>query len=265
MTPLKLAYLSLTRHRFSTIITVLALGLSISCAGILLRLYLLSESRFSAMGKAGDAIVGAKAGGIEIMLGSLNGEGKYPDFLPYKLFESLRSDQNVKFEDGQSLQPHYIKSIIPFLYFGKYKGFRVVGTDDSFLHRPTTADTLTLKEGRWFKAANDIVVGATFAKSEQLHIGDRIKVNPWIGESILSNEFEFEVSGILQATETRWDYMGFANFVEAQRILGEYPAILSRYSIWGSQVLNYFLVYVNNGGFEKLEALINKRTVGQSD
>src|SRR4051812_11418281 len=98
MTPLRLARLSLTRHLFATAITVAAIGLSVACGGILLRLYLLSESRFEALGRAGDAIVGAKAGGIEILLGSANGEGAYPDYLPYKLFETLRAQQNVQFE-----------------------------------------------------------------------------------------------------------------------------------------------------------------------
>jgi putative ABC transport system permease protein len=105
MTPLRLARLSLSRHRFATAITVISIGMSVACGGILLRLHQLSESRFSAMGRGGDAIVGAKAGGIEILLGSLNGEGNFPDFLPYKLFESLRAEQAITHGDGVVTRP----------------------------------------------------------------------------------------------------------------------------------------------------------------
>ena len=110
--------------------------MSVACGGILLRLYQLSESRFSSLGRGGDAVVGAKAGGIEILLGSLNGEGAFPGFLPYKLFESLRAQQKVQFEDGQTSQPNYIRAIIPFVYFAHYNGARVVGTDEVFFKRP---------------------------------------------------------------------------------------------------------------------------------
>lgn len=116
MSSLKLAYLSLSRHLFSTVISIIAIALSVACACILLRLYQISESRFSSLGNGGDAIVGAKSGGIEILLNSLNAEGKYPDFLPYSLFQSLRNEQAITHGDGVITKPSYIQSIIPFIY-----------------------------------------------------------------------------------------------------------------------------------------------------
>src|SRR6478609_3378488 len=133
MSSFRLAWLSLVRRRVATLITIVAIAISVACAGILLRLYHLSASRFDSIGHGWEAVVGAKAGGIEILLNSLNGEGPYPDFLPYVLFESLRAAQTVHFEDGAAADPKYLRTISPFVYFAKLKEFRVAGTDETFV------------------------------------------------------------------------------------------------------------------------------------
>ena len=263
MTPFKLAALSLLRHRFSTLITVIAIGLSVACGGILIRLYQLSESRFSAFGQGGDAIVGAKAGGIEILLGSLNGEGEYPSFLPFKLFQTLRAQQDVKFEDGATDKPNYIKSIIPFVYFAKFDNFRVVGTDETFFNRPGTGDSLKMASGNWIGSLGDVVIGSSVAREKNLKVGDVIKVTPWIGDEIISGSQELKVAGVLETTGTQWDRSLFSTVEQAQQVFSQHVAALSEKSIWGAEVLNYFLIYLQPAGFKPLEALVNRRTVGQ--
>lgn len=263
MSPFKLARLSLSRHRFSTMITVIAIGLSVACGGILLRLHQLSEARFSTLANGGNAIVGAKAGGIEILLGSLNGEGGFPDFLPYKLFESLRAQQAVAHGDGAVTRPSYIESIIPFVYFGKYDKYKVVGTDDSFYHRKRPGESLILTEGKWFSQNGEVVLGAAVAKDKKVRVGDSIQVRPWIGANTLFQEVELKVTGILLPTGTQWDRTSFSSVNQAHQIFEQnLPSVASK-SIWGPDVLHYFLVYLNPGGFAPLEALVNRRTVGQ--
>src|SRR5689334_19056388 len=99
MTSFRLAILSLIRRRTPTFIAFLAISVSVAFSGILLRLYVLSGARFSGLAKAGEAIVGAKSGGVEILLGALNLEGEYPDFIPLKLYASLAARSGVQFED----------------------------------------------------------------------------------------------------------------------------------------------------------------------
>jgi hypothetical protein len=251
----------------ATVITVLAMGLSVACGGILLRLNQLSESRFASMGRGGDAVVGAKAGGIEILLGSLNGEGDYPAFLPMKLFESLRAEQAVTHSDGTTTRPSYISSIIPFVYFGRVGEKRVVGTDASFFKRPREEDSLAFASGREFAggegSTGEIVLGAAVAAAQGLNVGDKIKVHPWVGGEPLSSEKEFRVVGILSPTHTEWDRLLYASIGDAFQTFQENFVTVAPRSIWGPRVLNYFLVYLRPSGFAPLEALINRRTVGQ--
>jgi putative ABC transport system permease protein len=263
MTPLKLAFLNLSRRKIPTLIAITAIAISVACSGILLRLNLLSENRFKTLGKGGDSIVAAKAGGIEIILSALNGEGEYPDYLPYKLFESLKAGQQVNFEDGAKSQPSYIRSIIPFVYFGKYGKFRAVGTDESFLKRPEGEDSPLLLKGRWASGTNEAVLGSTIAAHDSLKIDDFIQVTPWAGEKVAGGvPVKFKVTGIFEQTSSAWDRMLFTNVSTAQNILSSME--LRQISIWGHDVLNYFLIYLQPNGFTPLSALINKRTVGQA-
>lgn len=264
MTPFKLAYLSLSRHLFSTIMSIVAIGLSVACAGILLRLYQISESRFSSMGNGGDAIVGAKSGGIEILLNSLNAEGKYPDFLPYSLFQSLKNEQAITHGDGVITKPSSIQSIIPFVYFGKYNQFRIIGTDESFFKRPANRNQITLSQGQLPLKIGEIVVGSAVAEIENIKIGDHIQAQSWTGEYSNPEHFSLTVVGILEKTHSQWDRSLFSNLDQAQLILEKNLNEIKENSIWGSKVLNYFLIYTYPQGYKPLQDLINKRTVGQA-
>lgn len=264
MTPLKLAYLSLSRHLFSTIMSVIAIGLSVACAGILLRLYQISESRFSSTGNGGDAIIGAKSGGIEILLNSLNSEGNYPEFLPYSLFQSLKNEQSVTHGDGTVTKPSYIQSIIPFIYFAKYDQFRVIGTDENFFNRPTNRDQIILSEGHIPLKMNEVVIGSAVATLGKINIGDQISVQSWTGDSSISEKFSLTVVGILANTQSQWDRSLFTNLEQAHFILEKNISEIQDRSIWGAKVLNYFLIYTYPQGYKPLADLINKRTVGQA-
>lgn len=262
MTSFKLALLNLSRRKVPTLIAILAISISVACAGVLLRLNILADSRFSSFGKGGDAIIGAKSGGLDILLGALNSEGSYPGFLPMKLFESLRAEANVQFEDGTQMKPS-IRSIIPFLYFAKYEDYRVVATDASFLNRPVSDDNLSLADGRWVQGSEEIVVGAAVARSQNLKVGDQIFAKAWLGERIfVSKSISFKVVGILNATHSAWDRTLFSNLETAHSLLAQVN--LGPASVWGPQVLNYFLVYLNPQGFDQLASLVNNRTVGQA-
>lgn len=248
MKPFKLARLSITRKTFSSIIIVLAIALSVASCGMLLRIYRLSESRLSTIGTGYDAIVGAKAGGIEIILNALNGEGKFPDFLPYKLFETLKSQQNVHFEDGTSSNSSSINYITPYVYFDKYKNFRIIGTDETLVANPK--GTLHIERGLWANHVGEIVLGNAVAQSEQLKIGDVIN--------------QMRVVGIIGATGTMWDNFLYTNLQQAQAFFdGRADRSLKEKLFWGSNSLHYFLVNINFSQKDSLENLINKRTVGQ--
>ena len=262
MTPLRLAYLSLVRRRVSSLIAIFAIAVSVACSGLLLKLYLLSGSRFDSLASGGQAIVGAKAGGIEILLGSLNSEGDYPSFIPDKLFLSLRHQAPVAFEDGVVSKPTFLRSVIPILFFAKFKGSRVIGTDESFFHRPDPEDSLEFAEGQFERTGKTLVVGSAVAAREGLKVGDSLSVQSWTGDGASQPLSDFRITGVLRETGTVWDRSLFSSIETAQASLAK--SSLESRSIWGTQVLHYFFAYLNPNGFKDLSALINKRTVAQA-
>ncbi len=259
MTSLQLAWISLSRHRLTTLTVIIAMSLSVACGGLLLRLYRLSESRFVTMGIGGDAIVGAKAGSFDILLGALNGEERSGHYLPFKLFQSLREEQTVHFEDGRSSTPSSIQSIIPVLYYAHFKKYQVMGTDSSFIQRPRR-ESLTLREGAWFSQPGEIVLGAAVADSQKVRVGETITLHV---DSDSSETESLKVVGILSPTHSYWDQVLYTSIDQAQQTLAQFFKKTGQSTIWGSQVLQYFLVYLNASGFSSFESLINQRTVGQ--
>lgn len=261
MTSFQLAFLNLTRRKATTVIAVIAIALSVACSGILLRLNVLSQNRFQTMAPGGEALVGAKSGGIDILLGALNGEGDYPGFVPLNLFLTLRSEQTTSFEDGARARVS-LRSVIPFLYFAKFQDHRVIATDESFFRRPVTEDAPVFESGAWSEEPNSVILGTDVARLFQMKLGDAIIVQSWVGNSESKKlDLKLKISGILKASGKAWDQSLFSNLATGQGLLSQLD--LRGSSIWGANVLNYFLVYLGPGGYLPLATLINERTVGQ--
>jgi putative ABC transport system permease protein len=262
MKPYRLAILNLFRRKITTIIILISIAISVACSGLLLRAYMLSFSRFSTLEKGGDAIIGAKNSGLEILLGCLNSEGQYPDFIPYALFESLRKEQK---EPGMYASTKLL-SVIPIVYFAKYKDYRVMGTDESIMSRPEKKDNINLTEGRWAENIGEVVLGSKIAELEKLHINDNIFVFPWTNKFVKdvskNPSYPLKVTGIFSPTNSNWDYNLFSNVSEAHFVFSTYTDT-NKLSIWGARVLNYYLVYLEPEGKTPLVDLVNKRTVAQ--
>lgn len=272
MSAFRLAWLNLVRQPTSSMIAVIAIALSIACSGVLLRLDLASEKRFATIGAGGDALVGAKAGDIQILLGALNGESRDPGFLPYKLFQTLEAQQGVQFEDGEKTQATFIESIIPILEFARYQPTEsvepahVIGTSEKFFDRSLASDRMEFAEGHGSPESDQIVLGAAIAARDRLKLGDTVRVYVRAGGAVplsdsVSRILEFKVSGILKPVGTTWDRELYTSVENGQRALSLLD--LKSRSIWGASVLNYFIVYLKPGGASALEALVNRRTVGQ--
>lgn len=257
MTPFRLALLNLSRRSLSTWIAILGIATAVGSSSSLLKMYLLSQSRFETLAAEGQSLVGAKAGSIDILLGGLNLEGPPPGFLPQNLYMSLKARQAVRFEDGATSQPSYLRAVIPFLYFARFGEFRVLGTSDEFFHRPVEADSPRFAEGQW--TPGELVVGSRVAEDKGLRPGSSIRVETVIGSEARS--YEMKVAGVLKPTGKIWDYALFTSLEDGQRTLSAQD--LSGRSIWGANVLHYFLLYHDAAGGDALKSLIDQRTVGQ--
>ena len=258
-----LAWLHVQRKWGTSLVAVLAIALSLFCGSTLYKLNLLSHSRLHSLDRGFDAVVGAKSGGLEILLGSLNGEGTLPDYVPYKLFLSLQAKTPVHFEDGANSDPQFIESITPLVYFGRTlapDGFKVLATDLSFWN--SSGHTWIFSEGSSPGNEGEVVLGSEFARKLGSRVGDKITAEAWLPKGIEQKlNFPLNVVGILRPTGLFWDSVGFTNLQSAQKIFQSLPRLAKS---WGPDVLHYFLIRLRPNGWTALETLINERTVTQA-
>ncbi|MGZ3773631.1 MAG: ABC transporter permease [Pseudobdellovibrionaceae bacterium] len=262
MNSFRLSWLYLRRHLFTSLVTIVALALAIASVTILLKLELLSHSRFNTLAMQGDAIVGAKSGGIDILLGAENFEGDVPAYLPQNLYETLKSKQNINFEDKTSFnQAFTVTHITPLLIFGKYQGFTLVGTEESFLTFPPSENRPQLLEGLFPSNDNEAVIGANVAALSSIKIGDTLNVHGRIHDSSYEGSaLPLKVVGVLKPSGKIWDQGIYTNLSTAQNAVTHTPGYQT---IWGPHVLSYFILNIQPGGEQALASLINQRTVSQ--
>jgi ABC-type lipoprotein release transport system permease subunit len=262
VTPFRLSILNITRRKFTSAIAIVSIALSVACSGILLRAYEMSSSRFSTIAKSGDAVVGAKNSGIEIFLGAMNNEGPYPDFVPYVLFESLRKEAVSPGVYASSK----LRAVTPFLYFGKYKDYRIIGTDESFISS-VNGSNMNIESGRWAENEGELVIGHSVYSKEKLNIGDVININPWISDkkdfAYHTRNLPFKIVGVFSETKTSRDYALYSGVLQAQNVIRGSNSDSLKISIWGASVLSYYIVYMNPDGKDAFVNLINKRTIAQ--
>ncbi|GEM_PF-1587939 len=271
----RLAWLDLSRHRGMTCLALLTLGLTIGAAGMLFRLGRLAQDRFRTMVTAGDAIVGAKSGPVEMLLGCLNLEGPYPGFIPIRLYGTLLNQGKVGFADGD-VNTRLHRLIVPIVYCGKFHGFRLMGTTESFLKQPEPGPQASLAQGEWAHREAEVVLGAAVARHEHVKVGEEVEVTAWTSEGPGNSTeranranraekaelpYRLKVSGILSAMGNAWDKALFTNLTESKGILA--AGLSKDKTIWGQDVLHYLIIYLLPDGMPELRSLIDERTVAQ--
>lgn len=261
MSPAKIAYLHLVRRRFSSLIVLMGIVLAVATSGILLRLYSLSNARFATLIHTGDAIVGAKSGALDLLLGMLNFEGDYPDYIPSNLYSTLKNQESLHFEDKATVNPQFIRGVFPFVLVGKADQFRVYATSNDFFGFKEK-ELPELVEGAAPSSLNQVAVGSAVAAQLRLKVGDTLSAHVWVGgEPQPETSQKFQVVGVFKSTDRAWDRVVLAGWETAEKIFSD-NEILFR-TPWGTKVMNFMLIYLKDGGFSHLDSLINRRTVAQ--
>lgn len=262
MTSFELARLNLVRRKASTLIAVMAISLSVAMGALIFRVFHLTNQRFTSLAGGGASIVGAKAGGTEILLSALNAEGEFPGFVPEALYETLANDSAMKFQDGSVSSTEGTKLMVPLLYAAKYEDYRVLSTNEKFLERPFGDDSVIVSEGRWFEEPNEIVIGAQVAQKKGLSLGQEIGVKAWSPKGLSESEEKFQIVGILRESRKVWDRILFNSIADGQKMIEDFSSAREA-SIWGSKVLSYFWIFQDGKAAAAMSEIINQRSIAQ--
>ena len=193
---LRLALASLNNRRFTALLTVLAIALSVCLLLAVERVRSEARSSFASTISGTDLIVGARSGSVNLLLYSVFRIGNATNNIRWSSYEWLADNPKVKWA-------------IPISLGDSHRGYRVMGTDSGYFdhYHYGRGQSLQLTEGRPFEDLFDVVLGAEVASALGYQLGDSIVLAHGVSQVSLTKHDDkpFRVSGILARTGTPVD------------------------------------------------------------
>jgi putative ABC transport system permease protein len=196
MAILTLAWKSLLNRRFTALLTVVSIALSVALLVGVERLRTEARASFANTLSGTDLIVGARSGPVQLLL--------------YSVFRIGDATNNISWESYQDIAEHpRVSWTVPIALGDSHRGFRVLGTTRGYFdhYRYGRDRPLELAEGQEFFDLYDAVLGAEVADKLDYQIGDPIIVAHGAGDVSFARHDDkpFRVVGILARTGTPVD------------------------------------------------------------
>jgi putative ABC transport system permease protein len=191
-----LAIKSLRNRKFTTILTIVSIALSVTLLLGVERIRNEARASFTNTISGTDLIVGARSGPVQLLL--------------YSVFRIGNATNNISWESYQEIARNSnIKWAIPISLGDSHRGYRVMGTNTDYFtyFRYAGGRQLELTDGRILDGVFDAVLGADVAEALSYHIDDSIIIAHGAGNvSFIRHEDKpFKVVGILEKTGTPVD------------------------------------------------------------
>jgi len=185
----RLALAYLRDRSLTTALNILLLGISVAMLVLLVQFGNQLTTRLDRDAQDVDLVVGAKGSPLQLILSSIFHIDQPTGNIPLESLDMLRRDPAVK-------------TAIPLALGDNFKGYRIVGTDESY----TDLYGSEIARGKMFEKPMDAVLGAAVAKATGAQLGQK-----FIGSHGLETEegdgqghdhAPFETVGILAPTGT---------------------------------------------------------------
>ncbi len=191
-----LAARSLWNRRFTAGLALLSITISVALLIGVEKVRTEARSSFTQTVAGTDLIVGARSGSIQLLL--------------YSVFRIGDATANVSWESYQRITSHpMVAWAIPLSLGDSHRGYRVVGTTNSYFERLRYGGnrSLELAAGTWFEDLFEATLGAEVARSLGYDIGDEITLAHGTGSHsfVDHDDMPFTISGILAPTGTPVD------------------------------------------------------------
>lgn len=193
---LRLSFKSLVNRRFTALLTVLAIALSVALLLGVERIRNEARASFSNTVSGTDLIVGARSGSVQLLL--------------YSVFRIGNATNNISWQSYQRIANHpRVDWAIPVSLGDSHRGFKVMGTDAAYFEhfRYGRGQALDLAEGAAFGDIYQAVIGADVARELGYRLGEQIVLAHGTGAVSFVEHVDkpFTVSGILARTGTPVD------------------------------------------------------------
>lgn len=194
---LRLALASLNNRRFTALLTVFAIALSVCLLLAVERVRNETRASFANTISGTDLVVGARSGSVNLLL--------------YSVFRIGNATNNIRWESYEALARHpQVKWSVPISLGDSHRGYRVMGTSEGYFehYRYGRKQPLRLSEGRVFAADPfEVVLGAEVARALGYHLDQELVLAHGVARVSLvkHDDKPFRVVGILARTGTPVD------------------------------------------------------------
>lgn len=194
---LRLALASLNNRRFTALLTVFAIALSVCLLLAVERIRTEARASFASTISGTDLIVGARSGSVNLLL--------------YSVFRIGNATNNIRWESFEQFAGHpRVSWAIPISLGDSHRGYRVMGTSGAYFehYRYGRKQPLRLVEGRPFaEDPFEVVLGAEVAEALKYKLGDQLVLAHGVATVSLvkHDDKPFRVVGILKRTGTPVD------------------------------------------------------------
>ncbi len=207
----RIAFRNLRQHLLSAIVTALACALA---GGLVMAVFAINHQAYQAFtsGANGyEAVLGARGSALQLVLNTVFHLETSPGNIPYSLYQQVAENPGVD-------------RAVPFALGDNYRGFRIVGTSETFFTDPPGDGTqfACQRGGRFFDPSRrEAVVGSFAARQTGLKLGQIF--NPYHGltfDEKMRHAEEYVVVGILEPTNTPVDRVIFIPIEGVYRMEG---------------------------------------------
>lgn len=195
---LRIALRSLNNRRFTALLTIFAIALSITLLLAVERVRTETRASFASTISSTDLIVGARSGSVNLLL--------------YSVFRIGNATNNIRWSSFEHFAQHpKVDWAVPLSLGDSHQGYRVLGTtEDYFSHyQYARKQHLKLQDGRFFsnQAPFEVVLGADVAAALNYQLEQEIVLAHGVATISLvkHDDKPFTVVGILQRTGTPVD------------------------------------------------------------
>jgi len=194
---LRLAWQSIMNRKFTTILTILSIAVSATLLLGVEKVRISARTSFINTISGTDLVVGARTGGVQLLLYSVFHIGDATANVTWRTVEDIKKRDEVKW-------------LIPIALGDSHQGYRVVGTSSEYFKKFRYRRNIPLQfvEGHKFSDLFDAVLGADVARTLNYKIGDEIVLAHGTGPISIGKDHgdtPFRVSGILASTGTPVD------------------------------------------------------------
>ena len=245
MSLFQIAWANLRSNPLSTFLSVLLLSLGVATILFVLEV---SKQLTDGLGKdirGIDMVVGAKGSPLQLILSAV--------------YQMDNPTGNIPLEEAEKLSKHpLVKSSIPLAYGDSYKGFRIVGTDSSYIEHYEGV----FNDGAVWQKDLEVVVGYKVATELSLVVGSHFHGSHGFDDhGHVHEEDAYQVSGVLEPTGSVIDRLILSNVSSVWGIHGNHEDDSEETP---KEITAMLIKYKSPMAMMQLPRLVNQRTSMQA-